>query len=190
MDELILIRESADPSCSLFEALSSYLASEEKVEATEKKVIYFLSKLRLFREFARSSPIDKLISFIYDDLSVMSMDSSNQTNLLKLYELARTFETGSFKGLNNFIGYINDLIEDEKIPDSFGKEEDSSNTVKILTMHKSKGLEFPVCFVSSTQTKFVFLDLKKPILYDPNVIREECTTSPIATLAKMCDWNL
>ena len=166
MDELIQIRESADSSYSLFEALKGYLDADEKDTEIERKSLYFLEKLCLFRDFSISSPIDKLISFIYDDTSILSMESSNQSNLIKLYELARTFESGSFKGLNNFITYVSDLIEDEKTPDSFGKEDDSSNTVKILSMHKSKGLEFPVCFVSSTQTKFNFTDLKKPILYD------------------------
>ena len=166
MDELILIRESADASYSLFEALENYKNTENKNEEIERKNSYFLEKLLLYRNYANSTSIDKLINFIYNDLSLMSMEYSSSSNLLKLYELARTFESGSFKGLNNFITYINNLIEDEKIPDSFKDEDEASNAVKILTIHKSKGLEFPVCFVSSTQTKFNFIDLKDPILYD------------------------
>lgn len=165
MDDLILIRESADPSCSLFEALENYQSTENKNSEIENKNTYFLKKLLLYRNYANSTSLDKLINFIYNDLSVMSMEYSNSSNLLKLYELARGFESGSFKGLNNFISYINDLIEDDKIPDSLAEEDDSANAVKILTIHKSKGLEFPVCFVSNTQAHFNFKDTQQPILY-------------------------
>ena len=165
MDDLILIRESADSSCSLFEALENYQNKENKNAEIEKKNSYFLKKLLLYRNYANSTSVDKLINFIYNDLSVMAMEYSNSSNLLKLYELARGFESGSFKGLNNFISYINDLIEDDKIPDSLATDDDSANAVKILTIHKSKGLEFPVCFVSSTQSHFNFKDTQQSILY-------------------------
>lgn len=165
MDDLILIRDSADGASSLFEALVGYESTDDaRIELVQKNK-RFLEKLSLYRNFAYSSQIDRLIDFIYNDLSLMSASYANTENLLALYELARSFESGSFKGLNNFISYVNDLIENKKAPDGTEKEDESANAVRIMTMHKSKGLEFPVCFVSSTQSRFTFKDTEPPIIY-------------------------
>ena len=161
MDELIEIRTNADSKMSLFEALR-YFEGENKTII--EKNAYFMDKLTKYRSLATSLSIDKLLNFIYRDLSVNSLDGANSQNLTRLYELARKFEAGSFKGLNNFISYINELIENKKVP-SLTHEDADTNAVQMITAHKSKGLEFPVCFICNTQSSFSNEDTKPNLLY-------------------------
>ena len=161
MDELIEIRTSADPKMSLFEALRNY--SGENSSIIEKNR-YFTDKLINYRLLSSSLSIDKLLNHIYRDLSIMSLDGINSQNLTRLYEMARRFESGSFKGLNNFISYINELIENKKVP-SLTYEDADNNAVQMITAHKSKGLEFPVCFICNTQSAFSTEDTKPNLLY-------------------------
>lgn len=161
MDELIEIRTSAEPKLSLFEALRDYKGENKHI--TEKNK-YFIDKLIKYRTLATSMPIDKLLNHIYRDLSITSLDGVNAQNLTRLYEMARRFESGSFKGLNNFISYINELIENKKVP-SLSYEDADTNAVQMITAHKSKGLEFPVCFICNTQSTFSTEDTKPNLLY-------------------------
>ena len=161
MDELIEIRNSADSSLSMFEALKNYSGENEGIISKNK---YFIEKLTDYRHKSKSMPIDKLLSHIYRDLSMPSLENVNSQNLTRLYEMARKFESGSFKGLNNFISYINELIEKDKVP-SLSNEDADANTVKMITAHKSKGLEFPVCFICNTQGNFNLDDIKPNLLY-------------------------
>ena len=165
MEDLVKIKRSSPHASSLFDSLRDYASSEECDGEIAEKRDRFLKKLNSYRNYSNSVPVDKLINFIYNDLSILSMNSVSSSNLLKLYEMARTFESSSFKGLNNFISYINSFIEREKSPDLFGKGIDDSNSVTITTIHYSKGLEFPVCFVSNCASAFIYKDLQKPIIY-------------------------
>ena len=161
MDELVEIRTRSDAKASLFEALRDYAGDNE---AIQHKNTYFLKKLGEYRSKAASLPIDKLLNLIYRDLDLASLDGASAQNLTRLYEMARRFEAGSFKGLNNFISYINELIENKKVP-SLTNEDADANTVKLITAHKSKGLEFPVCFICNTQSSFNLEDTKPNLLY-------------------------
>ena len=161
MDELIEIRTSAPAELSLFEALTSYCGANESIIT---KNSFFQSKISAYRDLATGLPIYKLLNHVYRDLSLTSFESANEQNLTRLYELARRFEAGSFKGLNNFISYINELIENKKVP-SLTYEDADTNAVQMITAHKSKGLEFPVCFICNTQSPFNLDDIKPNLLY-------------------------
>ena len=165
MDELIEIRTSSSPEASLFEALRDYAGEYNSVRS---KNAYFIEKLNEYRYIALSTPIDKLLNHIYRDLDMLSLESTNSQNLTRLYEMARRFEAGSFKGLNNFISYINELIENKKVP-SLTNEDTDANAVKLITAHKSKGLEFPVCFICNTKSSFNLEDTKPNLLYNSRV---------------------
>ncbi len=162
MDELIEIRTSADQKASLFEALRDYNGENANIKAKNQ---YFIEKLTDYRSLSSSVSIDKLLNHLYRDLSMTTLDGANPQNLTRLYEMARKFEAGSFKGLNNFISYINELIENEKVP-SLSYEDADSNAVQMITAHKSKGLEFPVCFICNTQSRFNLDDTKPNLLYN------------------------
>ena len=161
MDDLIAIRSAADTSMSLFEALCAYCGDDKSIIAKNE---YFTGKLTSYRQRAASLSIDKLLNFIYRDLSMNSFENANSQNLTRLYEMARRFEAGSFKGLSNFISYINELIENQKVP-SLTYEDADTNAVQMITAHKSKGLEFPVCFICNTQSRFNNEDAKSNLLY-------------------------
>ena len=162
MDELIEIRTKAETKLSLFEALRDYAGENDELVAKNN---YFIEKITKYRALASSMQIDKLLNFIYRDLMIMSLDGINAKNLTRLYEMARRFESVSFKGLNSFISYINELIANDKVP-SLTLEDADANAVKMITAHKSKGLEFPVCFICNTQSMFSKEDVKPNLLYN------------------------
>ncbi len=163
MDDLIRLRSSAEPAASLFEALRGYSGEDERLM---RKNARFLEKLSDYRKRAAALSVDKLLNYIYRDLSLLSLEADASQNLTRLYEMARTFEAGSFKGLNNFISYINELIDSGNVP-TLSPEDADANTVKIITAHKSKGLEFPVCFIYRAQSPFNLRDTTNSILYHP-----------------------
>ena len=159
MGELIEIRKKGEGGISLYDDIV-YASEHSENEALKNKISYFLKKLELYRERARLLPVDKLLHFIYSDTSMLSFAcgddgekmslNERRANLLLLYDYARKYETGSYKGLYSFISYINDIISSGQTitpPSSSG----SSNVVSVMTIHNSKGLEFPVCFIASIQ---------------------------------------
>ena len=158
LDELARIRKRGTRGLSLYDNLCE--ASERENGETAEKIKYFSEKLALYREQARVLPVDQLLRFLYFDTDMLSFATPGQddednyavrerrANLLVLYDYARNFESGSFKGLYSFIGFIRDTIESKKTIEPASRNGDS-NIVSILTDHKSKGLEFPVCFVTS-----------------------------------------
>ena len=87
-----------------------------------------------------------------------------------LYNYARKFEGSSFKGLYSFINYVNNVAEREDgLEDSDNKVTDG-NTVKIITIHSSKGLEFPVVFIPGME-EGIFPGLQSQ--NDPSELEEE-----------------
>jgi ATP-dependent helicase/nuclease subunit A len=133
-----------------------------------KKCLNFLSELNYWREAAASTPCDKLIKKLYHEMSLLSYSSSGSRNLTRLYEYAIKFESSGFKGLYGFIKYVNDLIACEvKLPEPPSGE--SSDRVKIMTIHSSKGLEFPVCFIIECEKNFSTNSSKQDIQYDPDL---------------------
>ncbi len=148
MDELIAIRQNGE--CSLYDEL---LSVSEEEGALPQKCRDFLKTLGAWRHKAMTLPTSKLLKTLYRDMSVMSLSGSKSENLLRLYEYARSYESGIFKGLNSFVSYVNELIaRDTKLESSEGQS--SANAVSIITIHHSKGLEFPVCFLYGCGKKF------------------------------------
>ncbi len=165
LDELIKIRRTS-PSGSLYDALRTY----SKKEAFQKG-LDFLETLDRWRTKASGMPIDRLLWYIYTDtdLPALVYDKENATrraNLMLLYEYARRFEASSFKGLYNFIRYVNDILEQKAELENAKVFGEASDTVKLMTIHQSKGLEFPVCFICGTGKKFNENDLRANIVIE------------------------
>ncbi|MBQ7821192.1 MAG: UvrD-helicase domain-containing protein [Clostridia bacterium] len=170
LDELVQIRASK-PQGTLYEALIAY------TEATGfEKGKFFLARLDYFRTLASGTQVDRLIRKLYSECSLFSLVCVNTTigtspeeareNLMLLYKYARDFESSSFKGLSSFIKYVDDIIaEKTKLPGASSKAPSSDN-VRIMTMHHSKGLEFPVVFVVGAQKKVNTKDIAEPVLID------------------------
>lgn len=114
----------------------------------------FLEKLDSFRDAAIDTPIHEMIERVLDEtgyglyVSALPLGKMAKANLEKLIDEAVNFESTSFKGLSRFVSYIEGLKsydEDLGVAKTVGEND---NAVRIMTIHKSKGLEFPVCFVS------------------------------------------
>lgn len=141
-----------------------------------------LQKLRRFQalmeEFtfkARYLGIHELLYEIYqktgyyDYVSAMASGETRQANLDMLVEKAVAFESTSYHGLFHFIRYIEKL---KKYNTDFGEAVlagDSENTVRIMSIHKSKGLEFPVVFLAGMAKNFNKQDAYSKILIDPDL---------------------
>ena len=87
-----------------------------------------------------------------------------QANLKMLFERAKQYEKASFKGLYNFINFIDNLKTNSGDLSAAKVIGENDNVIRIMSIHKSKGLEFPVVFLSLTGKKFNFRDLNESIL--------------------------
>ncbi len=154
MDDLAAIRKNAGKTSSLYDAAA---AAAEAEQYYSLKCQRFIERIESYRVLSRSLPADRLMRHIMRDTPVFSLtggsDNKKSTRLLGLYEYARQFEAGSFKGLYNFVKYINNAIEADA---GLGPEgaEPGADAVTVITIHHSKGLEFPVCFVAGCAMKF------------------------------------
>jgi len=163
LDELVNIRNDYRNG-SLYDSIRIYTKEKELPKGE-----YFLKKLEQYREYSDSQPVDKLLWYLYQDTGITAYirnDDVRYANLLLLYDYARKYENGSFKGLYNFILYINDVISREETFESAAAFEESGNIVKMMTIHQSKGLEFPVCFVCDTAKKINQRDTYDNLLLD------------------------
>ena len=114
-------------------------------------------------------PVSKLIENIYKEFSIyeklITVGNINESIIRFEYleELSNNLSNLGYTYLN-LIDYFNKMIEnDEKITYSLNK--DSKNSVKIMTIHKSKGLEYPICYYTGLLSKFNTLDIKKNFIY-------------------------
>ena len=111
------------------------------------KGINFISCLEKYRTVSEGMATDTLLLRLYHETGLLALAAKNGTKdrLYRLYEYARSYEAGSFKGLYNFISYINNIINRKN---SLDKREpiNDPDAVKIITAHGSKGLEYPVVF--------------------------------------------
>jgi ATP-dependent helicase/nuclease subunit A len=134
---------------------------------------HFFEKLDRFRLLASYLPIHELIYRLYEEtgyydyVSAMPAGETRRANLDMLVEKAAEYEKTSYKGLFHFIRYIENL---KKYNSDFGEastvgEED--NTVRIMSIHKSKGLEFPIVFLAGMGKKFNKQDVYGKVLIDP-----------------------
>lgn len=171
LDDLIAIRTEADNALSLYDALLSYKDAHEG-NPTANKCAEFLTELESYRTLAQSLPVDRLIRRIFacPRLAVgggLSAILPARRHLLRLYEYARKFEAGAFRGLYQFVSYIERLIEQDAKMDIPASDRDDA--VKLMTIHKSKGLEFPVCFLADTSKRFNLRDASDSLLLEEDL---------------------
>lgn len=160
LQDLILINNYGDKYCSLYDKLCICSNTDTTLG---NKCLEFKNTLEEWRCISMSMPIDKFLRrifasdrFVASGLVCEKNDLGEGGNLQTLYEYARTFEAGSFKGLYNFIEFINTLIENGKTL-KVKNDDASDQCVKLSTIHSSKGLEFPVCFVIGCSSEFMCL---------------------------------
>lgn len=148
--------------------------SEGNLEANEglkEKCISIIDNINIWREKSVYTPIDEFIWYLYMDtayfgyVGAMPNGKLRQANLKILFQRAKQFESTSFKGLFNFINFINKLRKSSGDMGSAKVLGENEDVVRIMSIHKSKGLEFPVVFCAGTGKQFNLMDLNSSILY-------------------------
>ena len=169
--EAMLHKESISDKEEICEKVpESEQQSPEKVSVAAK-LYQFLEKLNRWRELCKYMPIDEFIWQLYMEtgyygyIGAMPAGIQRQANLRVLFQRARQFEETSYKGLFNFINFINKLKVSSGDMGSAKTLGENENVVRIMSIHKSKGLEFPVVFLSGTGKNFNLMDINKSILF-------------------------
>ena len=164
-NELIEIRMN-DRNSNFYDALT---------KTDTPKVKKFLGLIEELREDEQYMALDEWIWNIYiktgymNYVSLMPNGNLRVSNLKMLFERAKQYESASFKGLFNFINFIDKIkfnSEDLTSAKIIGENE---NVVRIMSIHKSKGLEFPVVILAGTGKQFNFQDLNEKILLDQDL---------------------
>jgi len=166
-DELAMIRTQSH-STDYYNALLR--ASE-----TNKKCADFIEEINKLRELAPDMTADRFIWHMYSvtgllgRVGAMRDGARRRGNLIILAEYARRYEQSGYKGLFGFLTYIRSLQQRGAEPahapansTSMGENEDA---VRIMSIHKSKGLEFPVVILADTAKRFNNRDLSNPIVF-------------------------
>ena len=171
-NELVQIRLS-DKYDGFYNTL---LKSKKDVDKNlRNKIDKFLNDLEMWRKEQEYLSLDELIWKIYNDtgyydyVGLMTNGTLRQANLKMLFERAKQYESISFKGLFNFISYIEKIKTSSKDMDSAKIIGENEDVIRIMSIHKSKGLEFPVVFISGTGKQFNMQDLNNKILLHPEI---------------------
>ncbi len=188
MQDIPLAAVLKSPMCGmtdkeLAELMADYRACADKGQdrgiyaaaVRSERLSGFFAKLEHFRLLASYLPIHELVYRVYEEtgyydyVSAMPAGGTRRANLDMLVEKAAEYEKTSYKGLFHFIRYIENL---KKYNSDFGEastvgEED--NTVRIMSIHKSKGLEFPIVFLAGMGKKFNRQDVYGKVLIDPEL---------------------
>ncbi len=132
--------------------------------------IRFVDSMDTWRTMSRRQGITDLIWHIYDTLHVVEYVSAmpnglvRRGNVLALYERAKQYESGNYRGLFRFLRFIESLQASGEDLSVAKTVSEADNVVRIMTIHKSKGLEFPVVFLMGTQKGFNKMDLNRALL--------------------------
>lgn len=190
-EEIALIR-SRDKEKSLYQVLKEIAAAGETDKETAdhgktpegeiskgkisesliQKIRDFLKKLVRYRSYTSYMPIRELLQELVNDsgylpyVTALPMGSRRRANVEMLFTKASDFEKTSYHGLFHFIRYIEQL---EKYDVDYGEAElldENADVVRIMSIHKSKGLEFPVTFVSGLSKRFNMQDVNRSLIID------------------------
>ena len=137
-----------------------------------EKCCSFLSFLNRYREYAVYLPIHKLMEQFLEEtgylytVSALPGGVQRRINVEMLLTRTESFEKTSYSGLFHFIRYMEQLEKYDIDYGETGASDENADVVRIMSIHKSKGLEFPVCFVSGLSKRFNRQDSVAPVLMD------------------------
>ena len=154
-DDVTAVRQNG-PYLSLYGALAETAKQDTPLG---HRCAAFLENVEIWRTLAVTVPADRLLWDVYERTQILSFCAIEQSgatreqNLRLLMERARAFEQNGFRGLSAFLRYLDHLQESEARTAPAGIVT-SCDAVRVMTIHKSKGLEFPFVFVAGTGKKF------------------------------------
>ncbi len=148
----------------------SYLY-ENMLSMESEKVKSFIERLTSFREESTYLKIHELIwklcteTGFYGYVAALPYGNDRRANLKLLFKKGRDFEEGNFRGLFNFINFINKFKQNSGDFGSCNTIGENENVVRLMSIHKSKGLEFPVVLLIRCSKNINFLDIRKKLIY-------------------------
>lgn len=163
-------RKKMDGAGDLYDAVCGLRDSSSG--ALGEKTAALLDMLAEYRRKAKYTGIRELLEEIYektgylDYITALPGGKQRRANLMMLLERASDFEATSYHGLFHFVRYISQLKEQEVDYGEAGILDEHADIVRIMTIHKSKGLEFPVCFLCGLGKKINLKDALDPVLLD------------------------
>lgn len=167
-DELATIRV-VEKGQLLYDGLLA-MAHQESISVLQQKVKNFLRHLEELRYFAMQHPVADLVEKIYQEeqlyhwVGLLPGGTQRQANLKSFYQRAKDYDTQSYRGLYGFISFIDKIQRsgnDLSLARTLSEQE---SVVRIMSVHHSKGLEFPVVFVAGLGRKFNMQDTRGDIL--------------------------
>ncbi|MCZ0716749.1 helicase-exonuclease AddAB subunit AddA [Aerococcus kribbianus] len=150
----------ANKFATYYDALLAYVDNNDSASILWDKVNHFKTMLDTWRDFARDHQIAELIWQIYMDTGYLDYASGmvngdqRYRNLHGLYQEARNFEETAFRGLFQFIRFIELIYKQDNDLEAPQSIDDDQNAVRIMTVHGSKGLEFPLVFYLNISVQF------------------------------------
>ncbi|MDY0406210.1 helicase-exonuclease AddAB subunit AddA [Virgibacillus sp. 179-BFC.A HS] len=171
-EELSQIR-LANPKSVFYDALKKY--GRQQTDTLSEKVNRFLENLQRYREASRNGALSELIWQIYretgyyDFVGGMPGGKQRQANLRALYDRARSYEASSFRGLFRFLRFIERMEENDQDLGAAKALSEQEDVVRIMSIHTSKGLEYPIVIIGAMDKEFNESDWKKPYLLHKNM---------------------
>lgn len=162
-DRLARVRASSDAG-DFYDAVASDAGEDCRA---------FLETLDRLRLLARDMSVERLLWHIYNELNVLgvfgAMDRGEERkeNLIALTEHAEKFESNGCRGLFLFLEQLQKLIDSDQAPATRGKSE--LGGVRLMSVHKSKGLEFPIVLLCDLDRAFSRMDFDTPVLVHPEL---------------------
>ncbi len=166
-DELVSIR-TIDPNIPFYTAMQKGIT--QSLGKLSSKIENFLERLDSWREKSKYLPLHEFIWQLYEETGyydytfLLPNGEKKQANLKLLIERAENYERTSYKGLFNFINYIENIKTTNGNMESSRIVGENENVVRIMTIHKSKGLEFPIVFLAGTAKRFNMKEFHEKIV--------------------------
>ena len=142
--------------------------------AQDEQLLQFIAHIERWRTLSRRHGVADLLWDIYETLDYVNYVGAmpnglvRRANVMALYERAKGFESSGFRGLFRFLRFVESLRDSNQDMAVANVVTEADDVVRLMTIHKSKGLEFPVVFLSGVQKKFNTMDFNSPLLVDKN----------------------
>ena len=143
-------------------------------QAQDERLLQFIVYIERWRTLSRRHGVADLLWDIYETLDYVNYVGAmpnglvRRANVMALYERAKGFESSGFRGLFRFLRFVESLRDSNQDMAVANVVTEADDVVRLMTIHKSKGLEFPVVFLSGVQKKFNTMDFNSPLLVDKN----------------------
>ena len=140
----------------------------------DERLLQFIAHIERWRTLSRRHGVADLLWDVYETLDYVNYVGAmpnglvRRANVMALYERAKGFESSGFRGLFRFLRFVESLRDSNQDMAVANVVTEADDVVRLMTIHKSKGLEFPVVFLSGVQKKFNTMDFNSPLLVDKN----------------------